>query len=474
MIVGPSTRTLRSSRSSLFALAVIAVALALRIGWAAWVAHAHPEAVTSPDSPDYLGSARALFDTGSFSLSPQDDTPMFLRVPGYPVFVGAILWITNSQWSISPIQAGLSVFTVVIVVLVGRRMINPTAGLVAGVIVALDPLQFASSGTILAESLATLLLVAVVAAAVLVFARAPERVELRYPFAMGVLIATATLVRPTTYYFPIVVVMLLMIRFRHLPWRSTLAVVSAFVLPSVVLVGGWMVRNHDAVDSWQLSGSQAITLYCWHAAEVEARANGVTIRDAREDLECEPGGGEITTVCPSWWACDERQPLAHGPSWDEMNRRGIEILMRHPLESTEVFVRGLVREIAAPGTDTVGRYLHADSSPALAAVLFLWNIVLWALAIVGAAIGLRSSRRWFWVFVISIIVYVMVVSAGANAGARFRTPIGPLLALLAALGAYRILQCLRDMRSPTRRSPLPGDVDAHDDDTVGARLDVPE
>jgi len=373
---------------------------------------------------------------------------MFLRTPGYPLFVGAILWVTNSVWSISPLQAALSVLAIVLVVLVGRQMISPAAGLLAGVLVALDPLQFALSGTILTESLATVLLVGAVAVAVPVFARPTDRVLLRHSFALGALIAASTIVRPTTYYFPVVVLVLFAIRFWHLPRRSMLSLMLAFALPILVVVGGWMVRNHYEVDSWQVSGSQAITMYCWHAAEVEARMNGVGIREARRGLECAPGGGEITVRCPSWWACDEQHPLAHGPSWDEMNRRGIEILMKHPVEAAEVFVRGLVREIAAPGSDTVSRYLHTNPSPGLTALLVTWNVMLWSLALVGAVVGLRSARRWYWIFVISVIGYVLVVSAGANAGARFRTPLVPLLALLAALGARHVVARLRGASSP--------------------------
>jgi len=452
----PLTRPLGSDRSSVLAWAVIIGASAIRLGWAAWVAHAHPEAVISPDSPDYLGPARTLFDDGQFGVSPEDDTPMFVRTPGYPVFVGAILWVTNSQWSVSPLQVALSLLVIVIVVLVGRRTISPTAGLLAGVIVALDPLQFAASGTILSESLATVLLAGTVAVGVPVFARAPDRVLLRFPFALGALIAASTLVRPTTYYFPVVVVVLLAIRFRHLPWRSTLAVVLAFAVPSLVLVGGWMVRNQYTVDSWQVSGSQAITLYCWHAAEVEARANDETIQAARERLGCHRSGFDVAVLCPSWWACDEPQPMAHGPSWDEMNRRGVEILVEHPVDSAVVFARGFVREIAAPGTDTVSRFLHADSSPALTALLLAWNVVLWSLALVGAVVGWRSSYRWFWMFVISIVVYVLVVSAGANAGARFRTPLVPLLALLAALGARYLVRRVRSASMDRSRTSTPG------------------
>ena len=95
---------------------LIVVAIALRVAWSAWIAHAHPSAVTSGDTGGYIGPARALLEKGRFSLSPQDATPMFLRTPGYPGLLAAILRVTNSQWSISPIQAALSVLSVLVTV----------------------------------------------------------------------------------------------------------------------------------------------------------------------------------------------------------------------------------------------------------------------------------------------------------------------------------------------------------------------
>lgn len=416
--------------------ALIVVALAARVGWAAWIAHAEPDAVRSGDTPGYLGPARALIDSGRFSYSPQDDTPMFLRTPGYPALLAAILWVTDSEWAISPIQAALSASVVVLVVVVGRRVIGTVAGLVAGVIVALDPLQFALSGTILSETLASLTLVAVAAAGIPVFLRPPGRVRPNHVAALGALLAVATLVRPTTYYLPPVLVVLLAARLRSTGWRRVVAYVVAFLVPVAVALGAWHVRNERELGTSQFSGSQAVTLYCWHAAEVRARVDGVSIGEARERLGCHRGGwDDFASSCPSWWDCDAAQPLADGASWDEMSRRGIDILRDNPVESAEVYVRGLVREVAGPGTDTVRRFLDTGSSPALAAALFSWNALLWALAAVGAVVGLRSSRqRWYWGFVITLIVYVLLVSGGANSGARFRAPLVPLLALLAALG----------------------------------------
>jgi 4-amino-4-deoxy-L-arabinose transferase-like glycosyltransferase len=447
---------LRGEQQELAWWAVIAAAIVLRVAWSAWIAHAHPSAVTSGDTSGYIGPARALLEKGRFSLSPQDPTPMFLRTPGYPAFLAAILWVTDSRWSISAIQATLSVSAVLVTVFVGRRVIGPTAAMLAGVLVALDPLQFALSGTILTETLATLMLVSIVAFGVVVFVRRPEEVKVRHFFVLGASLAAATMVRPTTYYFPPIVVILLLWRFRRLGWRRLIVSLLAFVLPIVVVVGGWELRNHYAVDSWQLSGSAAVTIYCYNAAAVEAKVTGRSVHATRVELGCHPGGwDDLAASCPSWWGCNVPHRLANGRGFDEMNSRGFHIVTRHPFQSAEIVLAGLGRETFGPGTDTVSRFLHVRSSFLLAAPLFLWNLVVWSLALLGTIVALRSPLRAFWVFLISVLLYVLLLSAGAESSARFRTPLVPLLALLAAVGAKHVVRSLREEHGRTEKAVSP-------------------
>ena len=458
---------LASNKKRLAACVLIVGAVVARVAWSAWIAHSHPLAVTSGDTPDYLASARALIETRHFTLSPSDSTPMFLRTPGYPAMIGAIWWVTGSQWALSPIQAGLSIITIALVVLVARRVAGISVGLLAGVFVALDPLQFALSGTLLTEMLDALLLTAVVAVAVLVFVRPTRHVRPVHLALLGLTIAAATMVRPTLWFFPVIAVALVMWHFRSLPRRTLIGLVLAFVVPIAVVVGGWEVRNQRAVGSWQLAGSAGVTLYCYNAAEVNARATAVPIKASRRELGCSPSGwDDLKQSCPSWWGCDVQHPLANGKGFDEMSRRGVRIMKRHPVETAEVFAAGLMREVFGPGSDTVGRFLHVRSSPLLTAVLFVWNLALWSLALVGAFVGLRSRLRAFWSFTVSLVLYNVIVSAGYESGARFRAPVMPIVAIMAALGLVAISEHLRgrtpgvehalDEEASLNGEPVPG------------------
>jgi len=444
-----------------WAVAIIVGAAIARVAWAAWIAHADPAAVRSFDTPGYLWPARALIEAGRFSLSPTDPTPMFVRTPGYPAVLAPILWLTDSEWAISPIQAVVSMLAVAAVVLVGRRLVGWTAGLVAGAVVAVDPLQFVASGTILTEAMASAVLAAIVAAGAVVFAlRAPGDVPRMATFGLGILVAVVTIVRPTFWFYPAVLVALLVVRFRGLPRQRAVTHVLVFLLPILLIVGGWQLRNHAAVGSWQVSGVSSINLYCYNAAEVEANVAGVSMDAALDRLGCptqypNPDGICTRTVGFACWSPD---PEADGQGFDEWGRRGLDILSDHPVQTARVVGEGVVREVAGPGTSKVARYLDTDESTPLTMGLFLWNAALWAFAAAGAAAGLRSKDRAFWAFVIATMGYVILVSAGTAADARFRTPLVPLLALLAALGIQRSLAAVRRSTAPagaSREQPVP-------------------
>jgi 4-amino-4-deoxy-L-arabinose transferase-like glycosyltransferase len=438
------------------AVAVIVTGIVARVAWAAWIAHADPLAIRSPDTPGYVWPAHALIEAGRFSVSPLDPTPMFVRTPGYPAFLAAILWITSSEWAISPTQAAFSALTVAAVVLVGWRLLGRTAGLVAGALLVLDPLQFMASGTILTEGVASLTTAAIAVVGLLVFGRRRARdVPVGAVFGLGALVALATMVRPTMWFYPGVLLVLLGIRFRHVPRRALVTRLLAFMVPIVLVVGGWQVRNHSAVDSWQLSGATGLLLYCSNGARIEARTTGATMLAARQRLGCPTTGEDPDGECKSTegWTCQVPDPGAPGQGFDEWNRRGLEIMTDHPVQAARIMVEGVVRQIAGPGTDTVRQYVDVPASPPLVLGLFSWNAFLWALAGVGAAAGLRSGNRGYWAFVIATVGYVIIVSTGDAAYARYRVPIIPLLALLAANGVQWSVRRLRSRGGHPASSP---------------------
>jgi 4-amino-4-deoxy-L-arabinose transferase-like glycosyltransferase len=177
---------------------ILGLCFFLRAGAVMVVLGTDPHVVVQADTPTYEQPALALLEDGRFSHSPQDHGPEFLRTPGYPAFIATVyLVFGQSHAALLLMQVLLSAVTVLVVYLLGARMWSVSVGLLAAAMTTFEPLQWFSAGTILSESLDTLLLMLVVAIGFIMFTQ--QKPTLRWPFLLGIAVATATMVRPVTY-----------------------------------------------------------------------------------------------------------------------------------------------------------------------------------------------------------------------------------------------------------------------------------
>ena len=427
----PSARTRPSGTWS--AAAALAAVFVVRAGWTWWVSGAHPSAVRSPDTPGYVTPARSLLDSGVFRAYPGRDVPMFIRTPGYPAFLAGAIGLTGGERGALMVQVFVSILTILVTYLLVIRLGGSrVAAGVAAAIVALDPLQFVASGTLLTESVTSLVMVAILAAGVGLFTVDATAARVRQSALLGLAIAIATMIRPTTYYLPVLIVGLLVVHLRRSGLRRVVLHLAAFLLPVFVVVGAWQVRNHRVVNSWSVSQIQAINLYCYRGASAEAGARNLSLATVWKQRGC-PADGGVTGWCPSLGGCDERVPRTIGPRFDELERQGVRTTLHYPLETAGSTVRGGWRLLVGPGTETVARFLAVEQSSLLTAVLGVWMLAVELAAALGLVQLLRSAERRYWFFVAATLAYVVVISSGPETYSRFRTPLVPLIAMFAGL-----------------------------------------
>ena len=440
------------------------------------------------DTHGYTDPARALVEDGDFDLAPGSSAPEFQRTPGYPAFVAIAYWITGDNDPggtgdavIVVVQAALSGLSVLLAMLVARRLSGSFGvALAAGLMVGLDPLQASQSGLIVSETLATLLTVLAVYCAVRCVpvpvpvpvpaaADPPARVEpsgvpLGWAAGCGLSLVAATYVRPTTYYFPFLVVLGLVVwagvavwrRRDHDVARRVLRGAVAFGLPCLVLLGAWNVRNHERVDSWKFSGLEGTNLYWYRAASVEAARDGTGLEATQVRLTEQLSRGLVPPFDYERYRSGEPPPAwqhRQGEYYDRAQHAALDILRDEPLLTAREYARGVYGQVIQSGWRSAFEYVLGDEPPTILVAPGL--LVVWAveiLAVVGAVAALRrpGPERWAHVLIVGLVVYVILVTAAgpdAGGGYRFRIPIWPIWSLYAALG----LQALR-ARLPTRIS----------------------
>jgi Dolichyl-phosphate-mannose-protein mannosyltransferase len=405
-------------------IAILAVALGLRVGWATQAQQ--PAELRDPVLYMILADNVAAGEGYSYGPEADQGTTAYYP-PGYPLALGAAAWLlrllpgTVSVFDVAVwANVVLSVATVGLVFVLGRRLAGDRVGLAAAAIWALWPNLVFHTSVVLTETLFLFLLVAtlVVALADRESARAPGVARL---VTIGVLFGLTLLVRPVSAVMaPAFLVLWWSAGVRAALWR--LALVGA---ACVAVLVPWSVRSSLAMDEpVALSLNVGDNLCLGHNPDADGSFGGLdTFGQA-----CFAGEGL-------------RRPELETRRQSENIDRAVTYIREHPgetLRRTPAKARITLRD-DHDGLDAASDY---GSQPvvssttydrlALAADAFYYAVV--AAAVVGAVLWLRRpdpARRGLFLVVAGL---AQLVSPLATFGdPRFKMPLYPTLAICAAV-----------------------------------------
>lgn len=205
------------------------------------------------DARDYFVAALNLKAFGIYSHSddalrglseaPEKDA---FRAPLYSVYLASLLNIPPKpgfERRIRLSQSILGLFIVAISIALGRRFAGRTAGIAAGLLVAIDPHLIMMENYLLTETLFTLLVLAF-AGILIVADDIPEaRRKLAFAGLAGVVLAMSALTRPTTLFF-----FALMLVFAGLWMPRWRRVVLACTAGFILAYSPWALRNASLPD----------------------------------------------------------------------------------------------------------------------------------------------------------------------------------------------------------------------------------
>jgi 4-amino-4-deoxy-L-arabinose transferase-like glycosyltransferase len=340
----------------------------------------------------------------------------------------------------------LSVLTVGLTMSIARRLWGPGPAAVAGLLLALDLPSVTAARYLLTETPFTALVVAATAAAVSLVLR--DRPSAGWALLLGVLLASAALTRPIGLFLVLPICFWLLHSGRALRWggRATASIVAAFVLPWIVLVGGWQLRNRAVAVAFPASDGPAVFLLFIRGADVVAQRDGIPVALARENLARSMAEAERQTGVP-------RGRLYLGAV--------LGLVSRHPglfLATQLRWLPELLLGTGAAGLPALG--LDAAHDPGERATLWILRsaaVVHLLLVYVGAGLCLWTvrreplPRRLAVLLMVGLATYFVILSTGPQAYSRFRVPFVPLLAICAGGGlCHRWVDRLRTAeRSPT-------------------------
>lgn len=347
-----------------------------------------------------------------------------MRPPGYPAILAVLRAFGDSYAVVALLQILFGVTALVLTYHLARRLAGERVAVLAAWWLALSPMQIVHSSTLLTEiPFSVFLLAALLLVAPLVEGDVIE--HWRWAGA-GLLVGLATLVRPIALYLPLVV--LAVMAFSRLPRRfaiSGLLFVAGFAVP----VSGWMVRNHKVTGVVILSTIEGINLAYYRAAGAVAVEENVPVRVARE---------QMASLVQA-----ESDPLMNPAELSRVAARvGIRKIMRHPSGYAYSAARGLAYTLVGPARSYFVERFRGTPVEVLTLPVVAASAVSAILMTIGSIVGVLAWARaheWRKLLLIAVpLLYMLLIAAGQEAWARFRVPVEPLLAILAAVGLMHL------------------------------------
>lgn len=394
-------------------LPILVLAAALRLAYVGLLAAFGPghTGFLEGDSGTYLAPAKALWLEGRFLA---DGRPEIFRTPGYPLLLAPGFGLGHPLAAAILSQVLISTATVWLVhrlasQLYGSQRISDLAAL----FFAIEPLSIFFTGRILSETLFTALL----AIHILFIVRAIMRPSAKPAALAGLALAFATLTRPVSILLPVVELPLLLWYCRGRALGLQAAVAVWFLICALGPVGAWTMRNHLVAGYTGFSAISVVDLYFYRAGDVTARAQHRPYDEVFRELNEAERGRPM----------DLERLRA-------MRLEASRIIAARPDLLLAQVVTGVFQNMSY-GASRLEMAWNARSSRV---VPELGIIALLMLEYVGVGVAMAMLRRGHgpreaWACLL-VAAYLLVISAGPQADARFRTPVMPLLLPLAAAG----------------------------------------
>ena len=421
----------------------------------------HPEVVEQPDSNGYISLANGLLQYGRLCHMDSPGVVHVARMPGYPLFLGAILWFFHgSLLAAVMIQIIIDSLSCLLIYYLGE-LIREGAGLLSGILACVNIGMITYSQFILTDSL---FLFFFIAQLILIFRFMGEPTwKLAVP--LGILMGLTVYVRSVTLYFPLLILLFLFIYFT-LGKRFSIVKAAGRLLVVVVIfllvLSPWYMRNYGHYGKVQLMSQSGRHLLKYVLPYFWQYSKGIPFMDGMERAEkafsemVEREGIDIAKI----------DPFRHSDLQVDL---AVDFIGQEPLSAIlKAWAFGITKNLFSPAIIDLSYLLNIERPHFFYTKgnTFLersWNFIknmkgVFAVVVTGSLAVMfltRSLQMWgllhlirqrFWPAscLLLTIAYFLLVS-GPVGYAKYRLPFEPLLIVLLAIGLRNTYGRLRVM-----------------------------
>ena len=432
-------------KTSLYLSLIILGSLLIK-GFVLWLFVHNHVGFIQQDSGTYIAPANYILNGGSF----WSDSSLWMRTPGYPLFLAAIFKMTGvNLMAVVLAQLLLSGLLIINAYRITTLLSNQVIGLWAAALVGIDYLFIDFFAYILSDLLFAII-ISTVFYYLIVFMKQHEQ-RLRAAFIIGILLAIATWVRPLPYYLvPLLAVALMVYVWRTAQFPKAIIWLLLLVVPSLILVGSWQVRNKAVIGTYQYTSIDSVNLYHYYAADIIAHEKNISFSAAQQQLDNQA----------------KAQHLRGLDVYRYYQHQGLTILFSHPVLSARQVLVGAFHTML--GVDS-GMFYYNDSEWqhheqlhmsfyryatmtdyikfSCIAIFYLINLML-IFATLYFVIKVLASKanRPAVIACLLMMGYFLFLSSNVCGYARFRLPFQLMLDCFAVLGIFELAHFKKKLR----------------------------
>lgn len=405
-----------------------------------------PQLLTRPESAAYLAKAASV--AGATSTVPTASAAAPVRETGttaaakpcaplYPLWLSALFGVSGYNWQFAIVMGCLLGALVCLpLMLAGHLSGAPEAGIIAGLLLALNPAAIGHSPLFLPDTLFVL----AVALQMWSLLRFVKTAFVPHLLAAVVLAAAGALIRGGNAWWiaPCGIVLLCQ---RHVsPRRRLRHLLIALVLFGAILFPALAAAKRAKIG-WRIdaAGSDALLR---DAAALEAKMSGRPVSAVlgayRRELR------RKYAAAPEKYATAEAQ-------LNEQNRMMFRRVLRHPFRYLTLRFK---RTAAGPDLNCLLASLGCFRRPAprwITMLFLIWTLLLYMAAALGLGwyfLAALDRRDWMSFLLFLALSGYYLVMPGAGAGARGQLPALPFLCLAAGFGLVYLCRILKERKAP--------------------------
>lgn len=405
-------------RYRLFALMNCSLLLILRIA-ALFSKESDFAGSKTQDSGEFLMLAEDF--SKSFALTSSSQPSLsFRRTPVYPFFLH-LMNATDNPFAMLVLQQLLVLLIGVSIWIIARTLFSEKVAWISLILVLVEPSLLTSSYMLLSEVVFTFFFVV----GVMLYVKA--RVSSKSIFLLilsGVFFSFAALTRPIGIVIFLVLLIEIILTWINSEINNSLRLV---IVPAILLLTTlvWSLRNLKVVGVFDVSSIQSHNLHLFEGSGSLAYATDSSLESVHQSetsLLLEKIGSNHT--------------LEQETSYRV--RRGIYLIATNFPSFIKMHLIGTYKLLFGPSQGEFISFVSNAQRTRQGNLIELFSIVVFAsiaiFIVVFAYLGLASSRTLHLRIILILIFCMIGTSSGIQAYARFRTPIAPMLCLLAAVG----------------------------------------